>query len=87
MKYMYELFSVIIHKGGCYGGHYHAYIRDIDELGNWKVLVSQCDFSSTFISAVRVQFAKMDMCNQAKHLFIVYFSSKELKAMNMQLSH
>lgn len=31
----YELFSVIIHKGGCYGGHYHAYIKDIDQLGNW----------------------------------------------------
>uniref|UniRef100_A0A8D2KY21 Ubiquitin specific peptidase 40 n=1 Tax=Varanus komodoensis TaxID=61221 RepID=A0A8D2KY21_VARKO len=38
LEYMYELFSVIIHKGGCYGGHYHVYIRDIDELGNWKVL-------------------------------------------------
>uniref|UniRef100_A0AAQ5XXI0 Ubiquitin carboxyl-terminal hydrolase n=1 Tax=Amphiprion ocellaris TaxID=80972 RepID=A0AAQ5XXI0_AMPOC len=34
--YTYELFSVIIHKGGCYGGHYHAYIRDIDELGQWE---------------------------------------------------
>uniref|UniRef100_A0A672HUI4 Ubiquitin carboxyl-terminal hydrolase n=1 Tax=Salarias fasciatus TaxID=181472 RepID=A0A672HUI4_SALFA len=34
--YSYELFSVIIHKGGCYGGHYHAYIRDIDELGQWE---------------------------------------------------
>ncbi|XP_073433661.1 ubiquitin carboxyl-terminal hydrolase 40 [Dendrobates tinctorius] len=33
---MYELFSVIIHKGGCYGGHYHAYIRDVDELGHWS---------------------------------------------------
>lgn len=32
----YELFSVIIHKGGCYGGHYHVYIRDIDELGQWE---------------------------------------------------
>ncbi|KAM3917467.1 ubiquitin carboxyl-terminal hydrolase 40 [Leptodactylus fuscus] len=31
---MYELFSVIIHKGGCYGGHYHVYIRDVDELGH-----------------------------------------------------
>ncbi|XP_061463760.1 ubiquitin carboxyl-terminal hydrolase 40 isoform X2 [Rhineura floridana] len=38
LEYMYELFSVIIHKGGCYGGHYHVYIRDIDELGNWQVL-------------------------------------------------
>ncbi|XP_053140007.1 ubiquitin carboxyl-terminal hydrolase 40 isoform X2 [Hemicordylus capensis] len=39
-EYIYELFSVIIHKGGCYGGHYHVYIRDIDELGNWQVLES-----------------------------------------------
>ncbi|XP_028294265.1 ubiquitin carboxyl-terminal hydrolase 40 isoform X2 [Gouania willdenowi] len=34
--YSYELFSVIIHKGGCYGGHYHVYIRDIDKLGQWE---------------------------------------------------
>uniref|UniRef100_A0A8C2TPE7 Ubiquitin carboxyl-terminal hydrolase n=1 Tax=Coturnix japonica TaxID=93934 RepID=A0A8C2TPE7_COTJA len=38
-EYMYELFSVIIHKGGCYGGHYHVYIRDVDELGNWQLQV------------------------------------------------
>ncbi|KFO64468.1 Ubiquitin carboxyl-terminal hydrolase 40 [Corvus brachyrhynchos] len=36
-EYMYELFSVIIHKGGCYGGHYHVYIRDVDQLGNWQL--------------------------------------------------
>ncbi|KFP26876.1 Ubiquitin carboxyl-terminal hydrolase 40 [Colius striatus] len=36
-EYLYELFSVIIHKGGCYGGHYHVYIRDVDELGNWQL--------------------------------------------------
>lgn len=34
--YIYELFSVIIHKGGCYGGHYHVYIKDIDLLGRWE---------------------------------------------------
>lgn len=34
--YSYELFSVIIHKGGCYGGHYHVYIKDIDQLGQWE---------------------------------------------------
>uniref|UniRef100_A0A4W6EC60 Ubiquitin specific peptidase 40 n=1 Tax=Lates calcarifer TaxID=8187 RepID=A0A4W6EC60_LATCA len=34
--YSYDLFSVIIHKGGCYGGHYHVYIRDIDQLGQWE---------------------------------------------------
>ncbi|XP_058258629.1 ubiquitin carboxyl-terminal hydrolase 40 isoform X2 [Hemibagrus wyckioides] len=33
----YELYSVIIHKGGCYGGHYHAYIKDIDQLGHWEL--------------------------------------------------
>ncbi|KAM8833045.1 ubiquitin carboxyl-terminal hydrolase 40 [Synchiropus picturatus] len=40
--YSYELFSVIIHKGGCYGGHYHAYIRDIDQLGNWEPPEEDC---------------------------------------------
>ncbi|XP_008275139.1 ubiquitin carboxyl-terminal hydrolase 40 isoform X2 [Stegastes partitus] len=40
--YTYELFSVIIHKGGCYGGHYHAYIRDIDELGQWEPPEEDC---------------------------------------------
>nr|XP_023695916.1 ubiquitin carboxyl-terminal hydrolase 40 [Paramormyrops kingsleyae] len=36
-EYTYELFSVIIHKGGCHGGHYHVYIKDIDELGHWEM--------------------------------------------------
>ncbi|XP_078377016.1 ubiquitin carboxyl-terminal hydrolase 40-like isoform X2 [Oculina patagonica] len=31
----YELFSVVIHGGSCYGGHYHAYIRDVEGLGMW----------------------------------------------------
>lgn len=31
----YDLFSVVIHKGGAYGGHYHAFIRDVDSLGKW----------------------------------------------------
>ncbi|XP_006819610.1 ubiquitin carboxyl-terminal hydrolase 40-like [Saccoglossus kowalevskii] len=32
----YELFSVVIHKGSGYGGHYHAFIRDVDTLGKWN---------------------------------------------------
>ncbi|XP_054470070.1 ubiquitin carboxyl-terminal hydrolase 40 isoform X2 [Anoplopoma fimbria] len=40
--YSYELFSVIIHKGGCYGGHYHVYIRDIDQLGQWEPTEEEC---------------------------------------------
>lgn len=33
----YELFSIIIHSGSAYGGHYHTYIRDFDQLGQWEV--------------------------------------------------
>ncbi|XP_026195845.1 ubiquitin carboxyl-terminal hydrolase 40 isoform X2 [Anabas testudineus] len=40
--YSYELFSVIIHKGGCYGGHYHVYINDIDQLGQWEPPEEDC---------------------------------------------
>lgn len=36
----YELFSVVIHVGGAHGGHYHAYIRDVDSLGHWVTPVS-----------------------------------------------
>ena len=31
----YELKSIIIHSGGCYGGHYIAYIKDDLKEGNW----------------------------------------------------
>eukprot|EP01117_Protostelium_nocturnum_P014334 TRINITY_DN5452_c0_g1_i3.p1 TRINITY_DN5452_c0_g1~~TRINITY_DN5452_c0_g1_i3.p1 ORF type:complete len:1042 (-),score=382.12 TRINITY_DN5452_c0_g1_i3:49-3174(-) len=27
--HLYELFAVVIHSGGAYGGHYHTYIRDL----------------------------------------------------------
>ncbi|XP_070564811.1 LOW QUALITY PROTEIN: ubiquitin carboxyl-terminal hydrolase 40-like [Ptychodera flava] len=33
----YELFSVVIHKGSSYGGHYQAYIRDVDSIGKWTL--------------------------------------------------
>ncbi|XP_059165075.1 ubiquitin carboxyl-terminal hydrolase 40-like isoform X2 [Physella acuta] len=32
---MYELFSVVVHRGSAFGGHYFAYIRDIDNIGHW----------------------------------------------------
>ena len=33
----YELFSIIIHSGSAYGGHYHCYIRDFDKIGKWTL--------------------------------------------------
>jgi len=41
----YDLFSVVIHKGGAYGGHYHAFIRDVDSLGKWTHPVSHVIFT------------------------------------------
>jgi hypothetical protein len=29
----------VIHRGGPYGGHYHAYIRDDLEDGNWDIVL------------------------------------------------
>jgi ubiquitin carboxyl-terminal hydrolase 40 len=34
---IYELKSIVIHRGGPYGGHYHAYIRDDLHDGNWDL--------------------------------------------------
>ena len=34
---IYELKSVIIHRGGAYGGHYHAFIQDELGEGNWHL--------------------------------------------------
>lgn len=33
----YDLKAVIIHRGGPYGGHYHAYIRDDLKEGVWNL--------------------------------------------------
>ncbi|XP_065839535.1 ubiquitin carboxyl-terminal hydrolase 40-like [Oscarella lobularis] len=32
---VYELYSVVVHRGSTHGGHYFAYIRDVDCLGTW----------------------------------------------------
>ncbi|KAL7721842.1 ubiquitinyl hydrolase 1 [Entamoeba marina] len=31
----YEIFGVLIHSGGCYGGHYYAYIRPCPSMDFW----------------------------------------------------
>lgn len=38
---IYELKSIVIHRGGPYGGHYHAYIRDDLEDGNWNIEIPE----------------------------------------------
>ncbi|CAI9727683.1 ubiquitin carboxyl-terminal hydrolase 40-like [Octopus vulgaris] len=51
----YELFSLVIHRGSTHGGHYHAYIKDIDGLGTWtetckEVVVHQSSSSPALVS-------------------------------------
>eukprot|EP00004_Rigifila_ramosa_P028768 TRINITY_DN9880_c1_g1_i1.p1 TRINITY_DN9880_c1_g1~~TRINITY_DN9880_c1_g1_i1.p1 ORF type:complete len:1372 (-),score=364.27 TRINITY_DN9880_c1_g1_i1:40-3942(-) len=37
---IFELFSVVIHQGGAYGGHYHAYICDLSPEGAAAALLA-----------------------------------------------
>lgn len=33
-EFVYELYSIMIHSGGAYGGHYYAYIKSFED-GKW----------------------------------------------------
>jgi len=33
-KDVYELYSILIHRGGAYGGHYYAFIKSFEN-GKW----------------------------------------------------
>ena len=33
-EYVYELYSIMIHTGGAFGGHYFAYIKSFED-GKW----------------------------------------------------
>ena len=32
----YDLYGVVVHSGGAYGGHYYAYVRDVTGQGQWS---------------------------------------------------
>lgn len=38
---IYELKSIIIHRGSAHGGHYHAYIQDELKEGNWHLTMPE----------------------------------------------
>jgi ubiquitin C-terminal hydrolase len=38
---IYELKSIVIHRGGPYGGHYYAYIKDDMKQGVWDCVVPE----------------------------------------------
>lgn len=45
--------SFVFFSGSCYGGHYHAYIRDVEGLGMW------CEPVSNIIIAVGMEIKLM----------------------------
>ena len=46
----YELYSVIIHSGSAYGGHYHTYIKDLSQIGAWSLVENACQETNKSVS-------------------------------------
>ncbi|CAL1527379.1 unnamed protein product [Lymnaea stagnalis] len=56
----YELFSVVVHRGSAFGGHYFAYIRDIDNIGHWvqpekNIANGRVDTNATGLDVIECQ--------------------------------
>uniref|UniRef100_UPI0035900788 ubiquitin carboxyl-terminal hydrolase 40 isoform X2 n=1 Tax=Myxine glutinosa TaxID=7769 RepID=UPI0035900788 len=72
-EFEYDLYSVIVHKGGCYGGHYHAFIRDIDGLGVWsstkqeEIVKKKESNLGPFPELDPVEFCKLVICQAGPH--------------------
>ena len=46
--FVYELYSILIHRGGAFGGHYYAYIKSFED-GKWY------NFNDTSVSEISVK--------------------------------
>ena len=58
---MYELFGIMLHSGGAYGGHYSAYIKDFEaELDDQKN-PDDCwfQFNDSFVKKISIT----EICN------------------------
>lgn len=51
----YELKSIIIHRGGAFGGHYHAYLKDDFNEGNWYLKMPE-QFESEAKTVEKVKY-------------------------------
>jgi len=51
-EWVYELYSVLVHSGGTYGGHYYAYIKNLDDK-SWHV------FDDSSVRRAREGFSKV----------------------------
>ena len=76
---IYELFSVIIHSGSAYGGHYHTYIKDFDNLGEWDK-IEQPKTNEITSKPNSAEDKKHDEFNPAKEICLVCCDDDEFKA-------
>ncbi|XP_060557889.1 LOW QUALITY PROTEIN: ubiquitin carboxyl-terminal hydrolase 40-like [Ruditapes philippinarum] len=81
---VYELFSVVIHIGGAHGGHYHAYIRDIDGLGYWVTPEDEEIVVPTDPLTGKVDFIE---CESPIELVQVILSRQKNKGMSLDKLH
>mmetsp|Transcript_13245 Transcript_13245/g.24821 ORF Transcript_13245/g.24821 Transcript_13245/m.24821 type:complete len:1121 (+) Transcript_13245:1588-4950(+) len=51
----YELFAVIIHGGSAFGGHYHAFIRDVMGTGTWEIDPDKEETPTPSVTAAAVE--------------------------------
>ncbi|OWF43139.1 ubiquitin carboxyl-terminal hydrolase 40-like [Mizuhopecten yessoensis] len=75
---MYKLFSVVIHKGGAYGGHYHAYLLDVDGLGKWTNPEEEVIQLPTDPSTGEVDFIECDSPVDLIHTILARSPAKTL---------
>lgn len=60
----YELCSVILHRGSAYGGHYHGYIRDVLNEGNWDELMKEIELKK--LEVQKKNLAEAELQNSKK---------------------
>ena len=65
----YELKSIVIHRGGAYGGHYWSYIKDDLQEGNWHLQkVTEYDDEPTEIKRKKFDQTEFMTDEQKKEL-------------------
>ena len=67
-EWVYELFAVLVHSGAIYGGHYYAYIKDMDS-GKWL------DFNDSTVTEIEESSVRETWGGKIKSSFSSYGSS------------
>jgi ubiquitin carboxyl-terminal hydrolase 47 len=53
---VYELYGVMLHSGGAYGGHYSAYIKDFENADSNSIESEDCwyHFNDSFVKKISI---------------------------------